>query len=1452
MEILQESNENRMESIGIDTPFAHVLDTNYAPSIVEQSMLRHLIQSPEGELRKIDEEISRLQARRHALKHFVDLHCALLSPFRRIPVDAWRLIFIECLPQSPLGLCFRTTRIAPLLLTMVCRSWREIALSTPKLWNSLHIFVPAPSPTFPDLSMFRERIEGVKRWLDRSGSLPLTISLAAGLHDPVVPRARLGRSFNVSISPDIRSLQTELMRLIARYSRRWKIIALGPNVRLTLDIHPFAMVADNLPCLESFYSSGNLFWEMRAPVAAVTDGGSETGPSTEQATLVGLLTRAPGLRRLQLSHETISKASLSLPVAWHNLIELSLLYPSSYSLEPGQHTAHGYYWQDPQYLKPTAYMVQRPEPTGGILLSLFRADLGPRSGIPSHEFSPLPDISEDNNQDGGDDGDDSYSDHGFSGGDGGRPAFFDIQKLAFEELLHRSQCAGGITHFELSAPHLFAVETVLRALRLMGKLELLDFGFTNLAKGGTRGSQFGPPEPFRATRWQRGWSSHFFRELSSEKVCPDLKHLSAIGCTVDDAIPILDLAREKGSLRAIRLEFGLVSWHIIQAFKSSAKIQEDMRMMREERGMVLDWRWKEDHRFPPKPMPEDPAADSTESSGIPRGPSTPPTRKRSLVEIALEDPAHISRTPRKGDSTLYTDFTKVHFEDVRSITLDAMGPTIHQYKVSDFLDRAVPEVPQDVVENTHQNLKKMKLDGKTDTVIAPNGRWVWFKDATPSKSDGSNVDEVFKAFEYISEAILKAAETTWSEKGKPKARFRCRPREVSNSDTENSGHKTDADQELEEWTNPAAKKFESWDSVTNAEFKKANTVENSNECVRQLLGNASDMMFSDPSRRFRFGLTILDASTRLWFFSRATSFVSEPFDFIKDPKPLIHFILATSFASKDEMGYDLTVERVQDDTKKWVYDYEVVGDDGQSTWYRTVKRLWTHQSGRITGCGIRVWEVRELDEGRKPVMQEGKLKPTCVLKDYWLTYDAVRESVRRNEIIDSAHAKRGGARRDIEKYFMTILHDTYVKCRNGEGELVSDTAEAHLRGWPLPDEHSEFLLETPPKSGATKPQMRNGVNSQATGTSDSVSSSRESSRHDRPETSHNPSGTVPLKRVCEPRCHCRTVFKEVGVRLDDLTDQRVLVQCLIDALEGLKVFYDGEYIHRDLSVGNLLWCYDSEHDMMVCKITDLEYARKYLQTWENDVYLHDHKIGTPAFMAVEVQMNFYMFQPRRGRSNLAQTTSETPFLHNYLHDIEGIWWILTHNLYTTVPTNPKEKASEGQRQQCINTANSIFPPSVGGGRERNLFVRYEYYWGECKRVLPSEYQDLADVSGEALDALLRYYRSVEDPTQRVLAHENYRGVYDEMIQYFERMKDHAVHSTESLDPSDQVSRTTKPKTQQAKRKRSSCDRDDDSYEPPSSKKARTNPPPPPQRTRTRRMTTSNVPATPMEEDEEGY
>lgn len=48
---------------------------------------------------------------------------------------------------------------------------------------------------------------------------------------------------------------------------------------------------------------------------------------------------------------------------------------------------------------------------------------------------------------------------------------------------------------------------------------------------------------------------------------------------------------------------------------------------------------------------------------------------------------------------------------------------------------------------------------------------------------------------------------------------------------------------------------------------------------KKVLGNAAQMLYADPSRRFMFGMTIANTTTRLWYFSRARVVVSESFNF---------------------------------------------------------------------------------------------------------------------------------------------------------------------------------------------------------------------------------------------------------------------------------------------------------------------------------------------------------------------------------------------------------------------------------------------------------------------------------------------------------------------------------------------------------------------------------------------
>lgn len=95
---------------------------------------------------------------------------------RHMPPEVLSEIFIQCLDftawsdrEEPM-LCFPDD--APHLLTQVCRSWRTVAMSTPRLWSTLSL---------PDVPITSEQCEclyaQVRVWLSLSRALPLSFTL---------------------------------------------------------------------------------------------------------------------------------------------------------------------------------------------------------------------------------------------------------------------------------------------------------------------------------------------------------------------------------------------------------------------------------------------------------------------------------------------------------------------------------------------------------------------------------------------------------------------------------------------------------------------------------------------------------------------------------------------------------------------------------------------------------------------------------------------------------------------------------------------------------------------------------------------------------------------------------------------------------------------------------------------------------------------------------------------------------------------------------------------------------------------------------------------------------------------------------------------------------------------------------------------------------------------------
>ncbi|KAJ7328413.1 hypothetical protein DFH08DRAFT_319349, partial [Mycena albidolilacea] len=214
-------------AIGMDSPFQKLLHTNHVPTDAECESIRDFLRGPRKDLRDLTEEIARLQAlideaslRRSELQKFVDAHLALVSLVRRLPDETMQDIFLGTLSSTRNPAL--SSNEAPLLLCQICKSWWNLALSTPRLWASIHIVVP-PVSKLPQLA------ETVTAWLGRSGAVPLNISLTySGIS---------------TTTCDISSLVSPIVSI----SRRWqniKLLLMQPHYWMPLS-------PDDVPMLQS-------------------------------------------------------------------------------------------------------------------------------------------------------------------------------------------------------------------------------------------------------------------------------------------------------------------------------------------------------------------------------------------------------------------------------------------------------------------------------------------------------------------------------------------------------------------------------------------------------------------------------------------------------------------------------------------------------------------------------------------------------------------------------------------------------------------------------------------------------------------------------------------------------------------------------------------------------------------------------------------------------------------------------------------------------------------------------------------------------------------------------------------------------------------------------------------------------------------------------------------------
>ncbi|KAF7357913.1 hypothetical protein MVEN_00837700 [Mycena venus] len=274
-----------------ESQFSDRLNTNYVPSDGEIGHIRMDLVLRSEELARIDAHICELSAQRDKIQAYIHAHKALISLPRRLPQDIVGEIFVACLPMSRNAVM--SAQEAPLLLCRICSAWRTIALSTPRLWTSLHV-------PFGFVLAKESRMLAVAQWLQRSAACLISLSISH-----VNQRSWEDQEEEPEMK-DVQSARREsLLKSLTASMARWRDVDFqNISFKMAYELQ-IAKVIDRPLSLESFKFSGRL----------------------SALNLLDLCFAAPNLHTVALrlkGTDPLDEFVLSMPLSWNRLENLVL------------------------------------------------------------------------------------------------------------------------------------------------------------------------------------------------------------------------------------------------------------------------------------------------------------------------------------------------------------------------------------------------------------------------------------------------------------------------------------------------------------------------------------------------------------------------------------------------------------------------------------------------------------------------------------------------------------------------------------------------------------------------------------------------------------------------------------------------------------------------------------------------------------------------------------------------------------------------------------------------------------------------------------------------------------------------------------------------------------------------------------------------------------------------
>ncbi|KAK7042948.1 hypothetical protein VNI00_008685 [Paramarasmius palmivorus] len=532
------------------------------------------------------------------------------------------------------------------------------------------------------------------------------------------------------------------------------------------------------------------------------------------------------------------------------------------------------------------------------------------------------------------------------------------------------------------------------------------------------------------------------------------------------------------------------------------------------------------------------------------------------------------------------------------------------------------------------------------------------------------------------------------------------------------------------------------DVVLLGEFERSIKDRTVDENVVKITENSAQVMFNDPTRRFIFGITIECTTIRLWFFSRSHILVTHDLDLEVNVKDIVYFIAALASAIDEELGFDSSVRRV------WYgdgihYQYRVGGKT-----YQTVRMVSGSKARLVLGRGTRVWEVVEVLSGSGEPIQLG-----CrlfILKDSWIPEDAPTEK----EVLDSIYERvnqyhdLGLDRSRFYDYFVKIeaCERICINSTMDSEQLGLDSSTNFLREETIPDDPHAFLLRRK-KVGSGSLQWEAPVGALP--------------------GQFMPQGTSRIEiQMSRKRVHCRTLSERFGMVLHEITNHKMVLEAITYMITGMKFMYSAGYVHRDISSGNLLVSISQGN--VVCKLIDLECAKRM----DEPTFYKDSKTGSPYFIAVEVEQGLYSFLPDDDNpspdevecfesTEFPATDASATFRHNWLHDIESLFWIVVYRLFSTYP--------DGKLVTSLRSNHETFHKLFLSGQTRASFLANDQFRKTTLSQLPPEFHQEGQRIHNIGKALKAQYRKIEALPSFPRVKMDFGDVFDLFEQYFSKV-----------------------------------------------------------------------------------